>query len=281
VDTQLGNIDSTLNIVWAAREAPHHGCHIVKLGTMGQYGTPGIPIGDGRLSVVHNGEAVDLSFPKSPGSWYHASKAHDSCNLELAAKVYGLAVTDLNQGIVYGARTAESVQSEALRTRLDYDHVFGTVINRFCVQAALGGPLTPYGSGGQARSFIALHDSLQALEVVLGNPASPGEFRVSNQFSEVLRIWELAERVVAAAEDRGLAVQIDAIVNPRVEAENHPYEPECVGLRALGFEPERLTQDRIGELVGDALVWKERVRPGVLEPKVSWSSTIPSRGLQR
>src|ERR1700683_2325991 len=218
VFTQVNNVVGTLNLMFAIREHVPD-CHLVKLGTMGEYGTPNIDIEEGYIRIEHNGRSDVLPYPKQPGSFYHLSKVHDSHNLMFACKIWKLRATDLNQGVVYGTVTDEVVLDEALINRFDYDEVFGTVLNRFCVQAAAGHPLTVYGKGGQTRGFLDIRDTVRCIEIACLNPAQPGECRVFNQFTEQFSVLELARHVRAAGKVLGLNVQIGHLPDPRVEAE--------------------------------------------------------------
>ena len=191
VFTQQNNVVNTLNVLWAMREfAPDS--HLVKLGTMGEYGTPNIDIEEGYLDIEHNGRKETILYPKLPGSLYHLSKVHDSNNIHFACRMWGTRATDLNQGVVYGIETEETKLDERLATRFDYDDVFGTALNRFCVQAIIGHPLTVYGKGGQTRGYLNIVDTLQCVELAVLNPADRGEFRVFNQFTEQFSVMELA-----------------------------------------------------------------------------------------
>src|SRR5205823_4879685 len=220
VFTQYNNVIGTLNVLFAMRDvAPDS--HLVKLGTMGEYGTPNIDIEEGFISIRHGGREDRLPFPKMPGSLYHCSKVHDSTNIHFACRVWELRATDLNQGVVYGIETEESVQDDRLITRFDYDEYFGTVLNRFCVQAVIGHPLTVYGEGGQTRGFLNIRDTLQCVELAASNPADLGEFRVFNQFTEQFSVAELAELVKRSGEELGYAVEVRSFPNPRIEAERH------------------------------------------------------------
>ena len=194
VFTQVNNVVGTLNLLFAIRElAPD--CHLVKLGTMGEYGTPNIDIEEGYIKIEHNGRSDVLPFPKQPGSFYHLSKVHDSHNIMFACRIWGIRATDLNQGVVYGTVTDEVRMDEALINRFDYDEVFGTVLNRFCVQAAVGHPLTVYGTGGQTRGFLDIRDTVRCIEIACLNPAARGECRVFNQFTEQFSVLQLAQMV--------------------------------------------------------------------------------------
>ena len=207
VFTQTNNVVNTLNVLYAMREiAPD--AHLVKLGTMGEYGTPNIDIEEGYIEIEHNGRTDHLPFPKLPGSMYHLSKVHDSHNIHFACRIWGLRATDLNQGVVYGIQTDETELDDRLLTRFDYDEVFGTALNRFCVQAVIGHPLTVYGKGGQTRGYLNIVDTLQCVELAVRNPAERGEMRVFNQFTESFSILELAELVQKAGSEVGIDVEV-------------------------------------------------------------------------
>jgi UDP-sulfoquinovose synthase len=222
VFTQVNNVVGTLNLLFAIRELQPE-CHLVKLGTMGEYGTPNIDIEEGYIKIEHNGRSDVLPFPKQPGSFYHLSKVHDSHNMMFACKIWGLRATDLNQGVVYGTVTDEVTLDEALINRFDYDEIFGTVLNRFCVQAAMGHPLTVYGRGGQTRGFLDIRDTVRCIELACLRPAGRGECRVFNQFTEQFSVMELAKMVQEAARHLGMPVEIQHLDPPRVESEQHYY----------------------------------------------------------
>ena len=218
VYTQYNNVIGTLNVLWAMRDYLPD-AHMVKLGTMGEYGTPNIDIEEGFIQIRHNGREDRLPFPKMPGSWYHASKVHDSTNIQLACRIWGLRATDLNQGVVYGIETEESTLDQRLATRFDYDEVFGTALNRFCLQAVIGHPLTAYGKGGQTRGYLNIVHTMQCVELATLNPAGPGEYRVFNQFTEQFAVNELADLVQRAGEEYGLDVKVDRSEERRVGKE--------------------------------------------------------------
>jgi UDP-sulfoquinovose synthase len=271
VFTQVTNVVGTLNLLFAIRElAPD--CHIVKLGTMGEYGTPNIDIEEGFLTVEHNGRKDTLPFPKQPGSFYHLSKVHDSHNIMFTCKIWGLRATDLNQGVVYGTITDEVQMDEALINRFDYDEVFGTVLNRFCAQAAIGSPLTVYGKGGQTRGFLDIRDTVRCIELVCLNPAERGEFRVFNQFTEQFSVLELAEIIQTVADGMGLRVEINNLPDPRVEAEAHYYNAKHSKLSDLGLQPHLLSDSLVDSLINVALRYRDRIDPGTFAPQVSWRS---------
>jgi UDP-sulfoquinovose synthase len=242
----------------------------VKLGTMGEYGTPNIDIEEGYIEIHHKGRSDVLPFPKLPGSIYHLSKVHDSHNLHFACRVWGLRATDLNQGVVYGVSTDETGRHPGLVTRLDYDEVFGTALNRFCVQAVIGHPLTVYGSGGQTRGFLNIRDTLQCVDLALEHPAEPGEMRVFNQFTEQFSILELAGIVRAAAGNRGHDVTIEHFENPRVELEEHYYNAVHTKLFDLGLRPHLLSDELMESLLAKIESHKDRVITSAIAPRTQW-----------
>ena len=274
--TQVNNVSGTLNLLFALREFQPD-CHLVKLGTMGEYGTPNIDIEEGYLEIQHNGRKDVLPFPKQPGSFYHLSKVHDSHNIMFACKIWGLRATDLNQGVVYGTLTDEVGLHEALINRFDYDEVFGTVLNRFCVQAAIGHPLTVYGQGGQTRGFLDIRDTVKCVELACLNPANRGECRVYNQFTEQFSVLELAKMVQAVARNLDLAVEIDHIPDPRVESESHYYNAKHSKLIELGLSPHLLSSSLLDSLLNIALQYRERVDLATLMPQVHWRQPSSER----
>jgi UDP-sulfoquinovose synthase len=269
VFTQINNVTGTLNILYAIREFVPD-CHLVKLGTMGEYGTPNIDIEEGYIAIEHNGRKDVLPFPKQPGSFYHLSKVHDSHNIAFTCKAWGIRATDLNQGVVYGTLTDEVAMDEALINRFDYDEVFGTVLNRFCVQAALGHRLTVYGKGGQTRGFLDIRDTVRCVEIACLNPAKPGEFRVFNQFTEQFNVLELAQMVQESGKDLGLKVQIDHLPDPRVEAESHYYNAKHSTLINLGLKPHLLSNSLLDLLINIAIRYRDRIDPMQFLPTVNW-----------
>jgi UDP-sulfoquinovose synthase len=272
VFTQVNNVVGTLNLLFALKEL-RPDCHLVKLGTMGEYGTPNIDVEEGYIRIEHNGRSDVLPFPKQPGSFYHLSKVHDSHNMMFACKIWGLRATDLNQGVVYGTVTDEVVLDEALINRFDYDDVFGTVLNRFCAQAAVGHPLTVYGKGGQTRGFLDIRDTVRCIELACLNPAKPGECRVFNQFTEQFSVLELAEMVTAAALKLGLKVDIEHVPTPRVEAEEHYYNAKHSRLIDLGLEPHLLSDSLLDSLMNIAIRYQDRVDSSLFMPQVQWRNT--------
>jgi UDP-sulfoquinovose synthase len=276
VFTQVNNVVGTLNLLFAIKElAPD--CHIIKLGTMGEYGTPNIDIEEGYLKIEHNGRTDVLPFPKQPGSFYHLSKVHDSHNMMFACKIWGLRATDLNQGVVYGTVTDETNMHEALINRFDYDEIFGTVLNRFCIQAAVGHPLTVYGTGGQTRGFLDIRDTVRCIELACHNPAAPGECRVFNQFTEQFSVLDLAYMVKTAAAEMGLPVEISHMPTPRVEAEKHYYNAKHSKLVDLGLRPHFLSDSLLDSLMNIAMKYSDRVERSLFMPQVNWRSSRNQR----
>ncbi len=269
VMTQVNNVVGNLNLLFAIKEF-NPDIHLVKLGTMGEYGQPNIDIEEGWITIQHNGREDRLPYPMQPGSFYHLSKVHDSHNIRFTCKIWGVRATDLNQGVVYGVLTDQTAKDELLVNRLDYDHVFGTALNRFCIQAAIGHPLTVYGTGGQTRSFLDIRDTVRCIEIAINNPAEAGEFRVFNQFTEQFSVMELAEMVKKAGEDAGLKVAIDHVKNPRVEKESHYYNAKNTQLRDLGLEPHCLSDSLLGTLLEFAIRYKDRVDVKQIMPTVTW-----------
>jgi len=275
VFTQTNNVMGTLTTLFAIKEAAPD-CHLVKLGTMGEYGTPNVDIPEGFFEIEFRGRKDRLMFPRRAGSWYHQSKVHDTHNVEMACRLWGLRSTDVMQGVVYGVRTPEIDGDEpALRTRFDFDQCFGTVINRFCVQAAIGLPLTPFGKGGQKRSFLPLADSVQCLQLAVENPPKRGVYRTFNQFENVYSVWDLAKKVKAAGARLGLKTTIQALENPRIEAEEHYYNPDRQKLLDLGYTPNHDIDGEIESVIEDLIPHRERILRfrQALSPDIHWDAT--------
>lgn len=271
VNTQQNNVLGTLNVIFAIQHT-NPDIHLIKLGTMGEYGTPNIDIEEGWLDLEHNGRKDRVLFPKKPGSFYHLSKVHDSANLEFVCRVWGSRVTDLNQGVVYGIDTDETALHPELNTSFHYDEVFGTVMNRFVVQASCNMPLTVYGSGTQTRGYLNIRDTLRCVELAALNPAKRGEFRVFNQFTEQFDINALAQKVKGAAAELGLTVNINYVSNPRVEQEEHYYNAKHSALLQLGLEPHLLTDKVLGGMIETALRHTINVDQGKVMPSVKWKN---------
>jgi UDP-sulfoquinovose synthase len=277
VDTQVNNVVGTLNLLYAiAAKSPD--THLVKLGTMGEYGTPNVDIEEGWIEINHKGRTDRVLFPKRPGSFYHLSKVHDSHNIEFACRIWGLRATDLNQGVVYGQVTPETALDPWLATRLDYDAVFGTVLNRFIIQASIGEPLTVYGKGGQTRGMLDIRDTVRCIELACDHPADRGEFRVFNQFTESFSVRQLAELV---AELYPVAVTVQYLDNPRVESEEHYYNATNSGLLALGLEPHFLSDTLVESMFEIVKQNADRIRPELLMPQTHWRRpTLSSESVQ-
>ncbi len=267
VYTQVNNVVGTLNLMYAIAEI-NPAIHLVKLGTMGEYGYPNIDIEEGFIEITHKGRTDVLPYPKQPGSFYHLSKVHDSANIMFACRVWGLRSTDLNQGIVYGQSTPETDLDPVLGTRFDYDAVFGTVLNRFCVQAVTGHPLTVYGAGGQTRGMLNIRDTLACVTLALENPAEQGEFRVFNQFTESFSVMQMAEMVQRVSPT---PVDIaEGLANPRVEHETHYFNAANTKLLDLGLEPHLLTDDVVAGMLELVEQHRDRVDLNAIAPTVQW-----------
>jgi UDP-sulfoquinovose synthase len=269
VFTQTNNVINTLNVLYAMAEfAPD--AHLVKLGTMGEYGTPDIDIEEGFIEIHHRGRSDILPFPKLPGSMYHLTKVHDSNNIHFACRIWGLRSTDLNQGVVYGIETEDTTLDERLNTRFDYDEVFGTALNRFCLQAVIGHPLTVYGTGGQTRGYLNIVDTIRCVELAILNPPEAGEYRVFNQFTEQFSVLDLARLVQSAGKQVGIDVRVDHLDNPRVEKEEHYYKATHTKLLDLGLEPHLLSETLIESMFATIERYKARVIFDHILPVTRW-----------
>lgn len=270
--TQATNVLGTLNVLYAIKDfAPD--CHLIKLGTMGEYGTPNIDIEEGFIEIHHKGRSDVLPYPKQPASMYHLSKVHDSHNIMFCCKIWGIRATDLNQGIVYGVETEDTMLDKRLATRFDYDQIYGTALNRFCVQAASGHPLTIYGKGGQTRGYINLKDTIRCIELAALTPPQMGEYRVFNQITEQFSLLELAEMVISHSRTLGIEAHMTTLPNPRVEQEHHYYKATHTRLMELGLEPHLLSETVLESLIQLAIQHKERIDPRLITPTVNWRNT--------
>lgn len=246
--TLKNNLGVTANVIFAVREfCPD--AHIVKLGTMGEYGTPNIDIEEGWIEIEHHGRKERFLYPRQAGSLYHTTKIMDTDLLWFYVRMWGLRVTDLMQGPVYGIFTDETGEDEKLLTCFSYDELFGTVLNRFIVQAVAGYPLTVYGKGGQTRGYLNIKDTLNCVRLSIETPAAAGELRIFNQFTEIFAVNELASRVQAVGHRLGISVQIRNIENPRKEREEHYYNPKHTALLELGLSPNYLTDDVLARMI--------------------------------
>ncbi len=272
VFTQVNNVVGTLNVLYAIKEfAPQ--CHLIKLGTMGEYGTPNIDIEEGFIEIHHKGRSDVLPYPKQPNSFYHLSKVHDSHNIVFCCKIWGIRATDLNQGVVYGVETDETSLDSRLATRFDYDQIYGTALNRFCVQAAAGYPLTVYGTGNQTRGYINIKDTIRCIELAAESAPAPGEYRVFNQITEQFSLVELAELVVGHSKTLGKTADVTYLHNPRVEQEQHYYHAVHTKLLDLGLEPHLLSETVLESLMKLALHYRERIDEQLIAPTVNWRNT--------
>ncbi len=268
-ETLNNNLNATFNVIWAVMEhAPD--CHIVKLGTMGEYGTPNIDIEEGWLEIEHKGRKDKFLYPRAAGSLYHTTKVLDTDLLWFYVRTFGLRVTDLMQGPVYGLSTDESDQDERLLPNFHYDDIFGTAVNRFLVQAVAGVPLTVYGKGGQIRGYLNLKDTLQCVELAMHSPAAKGELRILNQFTETFSINELADRVQRVGNQKGLNVEVKSIPNPRKEAEDHYYNPAHSGLMDLGLKPNYMTDEVVAQMLDNVIKHKDRIDESKIMPRIKW-----------
>ncbi|HEV7616075.1 MAG TPA: NAD-dependent epimerase/dehydratase family protein [Solirubrobacterales bacterium] len=277
VETQYANVIGNLNLLFAIRDHVPD-CHLVKLGTMGEYGQPEIDIEEGYIEIEHKGRKDTLPFPKLPASLYHCSKVHDSTNIHFACRTWGLRATDLNQGVVYGIDTAETADDERLITRFDYDEIFGTVLNRFCLQAVIGHPLTVYGAGTQTRGFLNIRDTLACVDLAVNNAADASEFRVYNQFTEQFSVLELAGLVKHAGEHLGYTVEIQHYENPRVEKEQHYYNAVHTKLLDLGLEPTLLGEELVESMIHTIERYKGNAIETAIDPRTRWNPAKSAAG---
>ena len=272
--THTNNVTNNLNILYAIKEVVPD-AHLVKLGTMGEYGQPNVDIPEGFFEVEYRGRKDKLWFPRSAGSWYHQTKVHDSHNTWFATKIWGLRATDIMQGVVFGTQFPGLGDDARLATRLDFDQAFGTAINRFCAQAVVGHPLTLYGAGTMKRAFLPLRDSMRCLTLACENPADVGDFRVFNQFSESYSIRDLAYMVQEVGNELGLNVEIKHYDNPRVEKEEHYYNPIREGLDAIGYEPSTDVKSEMKLMMEDLLKHKDVIeaKKHLLVPDIRWDGS--------
>jgi len=268
--TLRNNLDVTFNLIWSVlRHAPD--CHIVKLGTMGEYGTPDIDIEEGWIEISHKGRSDRFLFPRAAGSLYHTTKVLDTDLLWFYTRIQGLRVTDLMQGPVYGLCVDGASLPDALLPNFHYDDIFGTLVNRFLVQAVSGVPLTVYGKGNQKRGYLNLKDTLQCVELALSHPVERGMLRILNQFTEVFSVNELAERVRRVGRDMGMDVKIEHLRNPRKEKEEHYYNPAHSGLLDLGLRPHPIEDGVIAEMLSTVSRFADRIDVQKIHPRVRWS----------
>merc|ERR1711990_1122365 len=272
VFTQTNNVMGTINVLYAIKEfAPE--CHCIKLGTMGEYGTPNIDIEEGYITISHNGRTDTLPYPKQGGSFYHLSKCHDSANMLFCTKAWNLRTTDLNQGVVYGLSTDETDMHPDLVNRLDYDAVFGTALNRFCIQAAVGHPMTVYGKGGQTRGFLNIKDTVRCIQIACDNPAPYGEMKIYNQFTEQFSVNELAEMITEAGKKIGLNPKVISVPNPRTEMEEHYYNAKHSKLQDMGLQPNLMKESILESLLTTVVKYQDNVDQRLILPAVNWTES--------
>ena len=272
VYTQYNNVIGNLNLLFAIKKyCPDS--HLVKLGTMGEYGTPNIDIEEGWLKIKHNGREDRVLYPKKPGSFYHLSKVHDSANIEFACRIWGLKCTDLNQGFVYGITTKEiELDFENLSTSFHYDSIFGTIINRFITQMAIQKPMSVYGNGTQKRAFLNIQDTINCVRIASDNPAKRGEFRVFNQFTDFSSLNEMANKIKNYGDQNNLKPEISHVANPRIEEEDHYYNPKNTSLISLGLKPIEFNQNEIDKIFKVVQKNKDKINIETLDPEngIKW-----------
>jgi len=270
--TMINNLVGTLNIIHAMKEICPE-AHLIKLGTMGEYGTPNIDIPEGFFTIKYRGRQDTLPFPRQAGSWYHWTKVHDSNHLMFACKIWGLTATDIQQGPVFGTRIEAMGDDGRLYTRFDYDECFGTCLNRYCAEAVVGHPLTPFGKGFQRRGFLPLKDSMQCFTLAIEKPPQEGEYRTLNQFEGIYSVMELAKKIKKVGKALGLNVDIRNLENPRKEMEEHYYNPDHQNLIDLGYEPSHDTENTIREILADLMKYKKRILKDALIPRIRWDGS--------
>jgi UDP-sulfoquinovose synthase len=268
---QSNNLIGTLNLIYAVKEHVPE-AHIIKLGTMGEYGTPNIDIAEGFFEIEYRGRKDVLPFPRQANSWYHLSKVHDSNNLQFACRNYGIRCTDIMQGVVFGFYPGENNIDKHLYTRLDFDQAFGTSINRFCCESVISHAITVYGDGTQRRSFLPLRDSMKCIELVIKNPPRQGEYKVVNQFANVHSINDLALKVAGVCKQLNMDVNIVKMKNPRKEAALHYYNPDNQNLKNLGYNPTTDFEQEILALIQGIKPYKKRIQlhSNILNPTIKW-----------
>lgn len=269
--TQLNNVATNMNIVFSmVRHVPD--AHLIKMGSMGEYGTPSIEVTEGPITVTRKGRKDSLMFPRTGQSWYHLSKVFDTHNVLLANRIHGLTSTDVMQGVVYGSLTDEIVD-DSLATRFDFDSIWGTVINKYVVQAVLLDKLLIYGKGRQSRGYLSLYDSIQCLSLLIDKPPEQGEYRLVNQIDETFDTLQLAAKVSKVAEEFGISPGLETVKNPRVEKEEHFYRVEHKILPSLGFSRTKEMDEVLREIFRTVIANRERAFKlmSLLAPSVTWA----------
>ena len=267
--TLQNNLQSTFNLISCIKDYKED-CHVIKLGTMGEYGTPNIDIEEGWIDVLHNKRKQKFLYPRQASSLYHTSKIMDTDLLWFYVRLYGLRVTDLMQGPVYGLKSNNTIDNENLYPDFSYDDLFGTVLNRFIVQAVAGIPLTVYGSGKQIRGYINLVDTVKCVNIALKNPAKKGSLEIYNQFTEQFSVNELADKVKKALKNIDIDVKIKKIKNPRIESEKHYYNAKNKKMKKLGLKPALLTDEIIIEIAMFIKKYIKNIDRKIILPKSTW-----------
>lgn len=268
--TLNNNLNVTFNLIQGVLNH-NPDCHIVKLGTMGEYGTPDIDIEEGWIEIEHKGRKDTFLFPRAAGSLYHTTKVMDTDLLWFYVRTFDLKVTDLMQGPVYGLSTPQTDLDERLQPNFHYDDIFGTLVNRFLVQAVAGVPLTVYGKGEQVRGYLNINDTLQCIDLAVSNPAEEGELKIYNQLTETFSVNDVAEKVKSVGDALGLDVQVQSIPNPRKESEDHYYNPKHTGLLELGLEPHYMTDEVVEGMLKEVLKYQDRIDEDKIMPRVKWN----------
>jgi len=267
--TIKNNLLVTNNLMFALRDFSRD-THVIHIGTMGEYGTPNIDIEEGWLEIEHKGRKDKFLFPRQASSLYHTTKVMDTDLMWFGVRMWGLGITDLMQGPVYGMETKDSVIDKQLRTLFNYDEIFGTILNRFIVQAVVDYPLTVYGKGGQTRGYLNINDTLQCIHMAEKTPAQKGELRIFNQIMETFSANDLADKVQRVGKKMGYDVKINHIENPRKEAEEHYYNPTYQGLIEIGVEPNYLTDEVLAGMLQVAEEYKSNIRKDVIFKGIKW-----------
>ena len=267
--TLVNNLLVTNNLMFAIRDLSPD-THIIKLGTMGEYGTPNIDIEEGWINIEHKGRKDTFLFPRQASSLYHTTKIMDTDLLWFGVRMWGLKVTDLMQGPVYGIETEESKYDSRLRTLFNYDEIFGTVLNRFITQAVSGHPLTVYGKGNQTRGYINIKDTLQCVYAVTKSQPESGKLNIYNQVMETFSVNELAEKVSKVGIKRGYDVKIQTYDNPRNEAEEHYYNPKYQKLLDLGVQPHFLTDDSLNSIFSIVEEHQKGIKDDIIFMNIKW-----------
>lgn len=267
--TLSNNLLVTNNLMFALKDFSPH-THVVHIGTMGEYGTPNIDIEEGWLEIEHKGRKDTFLFPRQASSLYHTTKIMDTDLMWFGVRMWDLRITDLMQGPVYGFETEESKVDDRLKTIFNYDEIFGTVINRFVVQAVTGYPLTVYGKGGQTRGYLNIKDTLQCIEKAAESPAKAGELRIFNQIMETFTVNDLANLTQKVGSKLGYEVTIQQLENPRKEAEEHYYNPSYQGLQKIGVKPHYLTEKVMAGMFDCVNRYKDTIRRDVIFKGIKW-----------